>query len=110
MINPAALQELGRNIAMHVVASRPRYLGFHEFMQSNKDAMELPEHLEDKPMEVKVKILNGLLRKAREESVLLDQRYCQDESKSIDQLIKDVRRDEMMEIELVKFKHIEIGD
>ena len=55
------------------------------------------------------KISRGKKDKFKKERVLLNQLYCLDDKITIDQAIKNVRRKEMMEITLKKFKHIEIG-
>ena len=108
--NPALLQKLGREIAMHVVASKPQYLNKEEYKSSpNKEKLILPEGIEEKPQEIQEKIIDGMWRKQMKEIVLLEQPFCLDDKITVNQAILNVRKEEMMEIELTKFRHIEIG-
>lgn len=111
--NPVGLQELGKNIAMHVVASKPLYptvAEYSKFPIANKKNITIPEGIDKKPPEIQVKIMDGVYRKHKKETVLLEQPYCLNDKISVDEAIKQLRRDEMMEIELIRFNHIEIGD
>lgn len=107
--NPRELQILSKNIAMHVVASKPQYLDETEFKKGHHEDIKFPESAKGKPIEIQNKIRIGLMRKKMKDRVLLCQSYCLDDKISIDQAIKNVRREVMMEITLKKFKHIEIG-
>jgi elongation factor Ts len=106
--NPVMLQELGKNIAMHIVACKPQFLDDKEIDWSRVD-LEIPEHLKNKPEEILAKISRGKREKFKKERVLINQIYCLDDKITVDQAIKNVRRDEMMEITLKKYRHIEIG-
>lgn len=106
--NPAALQQLGRDVSMHIVASKPQFLDENDIDWSKVD-LDIPEHLLSKPLSIIEKISKGKKDKFKKERVLLNQPYCLDDKITIDHAIKNVRRKEMMEITLKKFKHIEIG-
>jgi len=109
--NPALLQKLGKEIAMHVVATKPMYLDKDEFKSSpGKVKISPPEGIENKPPEIQNKIMSGMLRKQMKELVLLEQPFCLNEDITVEQAILEVRKEEMMEIELTKFRHIEIGE
>ena len=107
--NPAILQQLGNSIAMHVVATSPRYLDEAELSKDTSIDIPMPKGIENKPEEIQQKIINGVIKKHMKETVLLKQPYCLDDSITIERAILDVRRQEMMEISLTKFRHIEIG-
>jgi len=108
--NPHQLQKLGQNIAMHIVAHKPQYLNQNEYALGPQKNIIFPKGIENKPLEIQEKIKIGVAKKHQKETVLLEQSYCLDENISVDQAIKDVRREVMMEITLKKFRHIEIGD
>ena len=106
--NPEPLQQLGRDVSMHIVASQPQFLDENDIDWDKVD-LEIPASLLSKPPSIIEKIAKGKKDKFKKERVLLNQPYCLDDSITIDQAIKNVRRKEMMEITLKKFKHIEIG-
>ncbi len=106
---PYELQQLGMHLAMHVVASKPRFLDESDIDWSEAD-LTIPEHLLSKPKEIIDKISRGKREKFRAETCMLYQPYCLDDSINVDQAIKKVRKDKMMEIQLKKFRHIEIGE
>lgn len=108
--NPVELQELGKNIAMHVVACKPQYLDYAEYALAPHKNIILPDGIESKPPEIQEKIIAGVARKHQKETVLLEQPYCLDDKITVDKAIKDVRRKVMMEITLKKFRHVEIGE
>lgn len=108
--NPASLQKLGNSIAMHIVATKPRYLDKKEYNLDPTKDVTMPKGMENKPEDIKMKIMNGVVKKHMSETVLLKQPFCLDDSITIEQAILNVRRQEMMEITLKKFKHIEIGE
>jgi elongation factor Ts len=108
--NPAALQKLGKDIAMHVVATKPKYLNKKECSNDKEKDITIPKGIENKPENIRMQIINGVLKKYMRETVLLEQPFCIDDSKTINEAILEVRRQKMMEITLKKFKHIEIGE
>ena len=108
--NPAQLQKLGKNIAMHIVACKPQYVDKAEYALAPKKDIIFPDGFEKKPKEIQEKILVGIAKKHQKETVLLEQPYCLDDKVTVDGAIKNVRREVMMEITLKKFRHIEIGD
>jgi elongation factor Ts len=107
--NPVELQLLGTNLAMHVVASKPRFCNDEDVEWSEAD-LTIPENLLNKPKEILDKISRGKRDKFLAETCMLYQPYCLDDSMNVHQAILKVRKEKMMEIKLKKFTHIEIGD
>ena len=105
---PYALQQLGLNLAMHVVATKPRCCLEEDIDWSEAD-LEIPAGLLSKPPEIIEKISRGKKDKYMKETCMLHQPYCLDDSMDVKQAILKVRKNEMMEITLKQFKHIEIG-
>jgi elongation factor Ts len=87
----AALQALGRNIALHVAASAPLSVSVDE-LDPKTVAYERGIFTEQaaasgKPPAVVEKMVEGRLRKFYEESVLLEQAYVRDPDQRIRQLV-----------------------
>ncbi len=108
--NPYHLQKLGHNIAMHIVGNKPEYLNDEDFINDTAKDIPIPSDTHKKSPEMQQKIILGALNKAKKERVLLHQPYCLDNTISVDQAIKNIRKELMMEISLKQFKHTEIGD
>lgn len=85
--------ELAKDIAMQITAMRPAYITDAEIPQEAKDkAQELFEEelaKEDKPEEIKAKILEGKMSSYFKDQVLMSQSFIKDPSKSITQLLKE---------------------
>ncbi len=105
---PYEVQQLGLNLAMHVVATQPRFCLEADIDWSEAD-LEIPARLLSKPPSVIEKISRGKRDKFMKETCMLYQPYCLDDSMNVKEAILKVRKQKMMEIELKQFKHIEIG-
>jgi elongation factor Ts len=84
-------EALARELAMQVAATNPQYLSSEEIDQAAKDAaMDVfKEEVKDKPAEMQEKILAGKMESYFRDSVLLNQPYIKDDSKSVKQLIDE---------------------
>ena len=90
-------EELAKQIAMHVAANNPAYLSMkdipadvieHERGIQVETAKQDPK-LANKPVEVLNKILEGKINKYFSEQCLLAQPFLMDDSKSVDQVLKE---------------------
>lgn len=84
-------QELLRDIAMHIAATDPRYIGREEVPQAEldreKEVFLAQPAMKGKPEAVVSKILEGKISKFYEEFCLLDQPFIKEASQTISQLI-----------------------
>jgi elongation factor Ts len=84
-------QELLRDIAMHIAATDPRFVGREEVPQSDldreKEVFLAQPAMKGKPEAVVGKILEGKMAKFYEEFCLLDQPFIKEASQTIQQLI-----------------------
>jgi elongation factor Ts len=84
-------QELLRDIAMHIAATDPRFVGREEVPQSEldreKEVFLAQPAMKGKPEAVVSKILDGKMSKFYEEFCLLDQPFIKEASQTISQLI-----------------------
>jgi elongation factor Ts len=84
-------QELLRDIAMHIAATDPRFVGREEVPQSEldreKEVFLAQPAMKGKPEAVVSKILEGKMSKFYEEFCLLDQPFIKEASQTISQLI-----------------------
>ena len=84
-------QELLRDIAMHIAAADPRFVGREEVTQADldreKDVYRSQAAATGKPPAVIEKILEGKMSKFYEEVCLLDQPFIKEQSQTISQII-----------------------
>jgi len=84
-------QELLRDIAMHIAATDPRFIGRNEVPQSEidreKEVFLAQPAMKGKPETVIAKILEGKISKFYEETCLLDQPFIKEATQTIQQLI-----------------------
>jgi elongation factor Ts len=84
---------LARDLAMHIAAAAPEYLSRDEVPAAayeKEKAVQLEKTMaEGKPAHIASKIVEGRMSKWYEEVCLLDQKYIKDDSKTIDQFIKE---------------------
>ena len=84
-------QELLRDIAMHIAATDPRFVGREEVPQAEldreKEVFLAQPAMKGKPEAVVSKILDGKMSKFYEEFCLLDQPFIKEASQTISQLI-----------------------
>lgn len=89
----AEFQELGRDIAMHVAASAPRYVKPEEMpeelMEKERDIWRAQLAKENKPKEIMEKIMIGKEEKFRNENALLTQVFVKDPSKTVGELLTE---------------------
>jgi elongation factor Ts len=84
-------EALAKELAMQVAATNPQYLSADEIDQAAKDAAlaVFTEEVKDKPAEMQEKILAGKMESYFRDSVLLNQPYIKEESKTVKQLIDE---------------------
>jgi elongation factor Ts len=94
LVKAEGTPEAARRVAMHIAASRPRYVTREEVPQAEIDAErsvyeKLPE-VESKPEQVRPKIVEGMLGKRFfAENVLVDQPWVHDPGKTVGQALEE---------------------
>ena len=107
------LNELGKNIAMHIAASRPEALNIQD-VDSNKLKREseiLSEQAKSsgKPQNIIDKMVEGRIRKYYEEVVLMEQFFVMDDKIKIKDLLKKFSN-ENSETNILEFKIFILGE
>ncbi|MDZ7798509.1 MAG: translation elongation factor Ts [Patescibacteria group bacterium] len=86
-------KELGKNLAMQVVAMDPQYLSPEnvpdEVLDKEKEIIKEQLEKENKPAEIIDKIVKGKINKFYEEVCLLKQSYIKEDKKKIEDLITE---------------------
>lgn len=111
-------QALVKDIAMHIAASDPKYVTRDEVPADvlDKEREILMDQLKndpknaEKPEDVLNKIIEGRLNKFYEESVLLDQPFVKDPSKTIGELVNEKIASIKENITIRRFTRYKMGE
>ena len=111
--NKEKLEELGKQIAMHIAATKPEALNI-ESISKEKLAREteiLKEQAREsgKPENIIEKMIQGRIRKYYEEIVLLEQNFVMDDKIKIKDLLKNYSKELGSEVEIKDFKLFILG-
>ncbi|MCZ2144637.1 MAG: translation elongation factor Ts [Anaerolineales bacterium] len=89
----ASFKELAHEIALQIAAAQPVYISEAdipaEVIEAETAAVAERVRAEGKPEAIIPKIVEGYLKKFKDEKVLLNQKYIRDESKTVADLITD---------------------
>jgi elongation factor Ts len=107
-------QELLRDIAMHVAATDPRYIGKEEVTEADiereKEIYRAQAAATGKPAAIIEKMLEGKLGKFYEEFCLLEQPFIKEQSQTIAQIIATKVGKLGENISIRRFARFKIGD
>jgi elongation factor Ts len=88
-----AVQAIGREVAMQIAASNPRFLNREEVpaavLESEQNIVREIALKEGKPEAALPKIIEGRIRKFYEENALVDQAWLREPKKSVAQVLKE---------------------
>ena len=89
----ASFQELAHEIALQIAAAQPTYISEAdipaEVLAAEAAAVTERVRAEGKPEAIIPKIVDGYMKKFKDEKVLLNQKYIRDESRTVADLIND---------------------
>jgi len=110
----AALETLGKQIAMHVAAAKPEALN-REGVDASKLERERAVLIEQavasgKPQDVAEKMVEGRIRKFYEEVVLLEQAFVMDGKTKIEDVVKAAEKDAGAPITLKGYERFGLGE
>ena len=101
-------EELGKDIAMHVTASNPKFLSPDEVdsqtIDKEKQILKAQVEDTDKPFQIIEKMIEGRLNKFLSEISLLKQPFVKDPSTSVEKILSDHKNS------IIEFSRIEVGE
>jgi len=112
---PAAkLQELGKQIAMHVAAARPEALSIADVdtkaLDRERNVLADQARASGKPEAIIAKMVEGRLRKYYEEVVLLEQIYVVDGESRVSQIVENATKTLGTPVKLTGFVRFQLGE
>ena len=103
-------KDLAHKIAMQVASMSPLYVSTEDIPEDVMEAKkkELEENFKG-PEKMKDQIIGGQIKKAFADKVLMDQPYILDDTKTVEQFIKEAIAKTGENITVRQFKRIELG-
>lgn len=107
-------QELAHDIALHIAAMRPKYVSREDVdpdeLSRETEVLRKQAEGEGKPANIVEKIVEGRLKKYYEETVLLDQPFVKDDSKTVQELVTEAISITGENIIIRRFARYELGE
>ena len=108
------LQELGKQIAMHIAAARPEALDVKdvsvESLNRERDVLKEQAIASGKTAEIAEKMVEGRIRKYYEEVVLLEQLYVMDGKTKVKDVVAEAAKTLGSPVKLVAFTRFQLGE
>lgn len=112
--NDDALQAVGKQVAMHIAASNPRFLGKDDVdadvLERERAVLKDQAIASGKPPEIAEKMVDGRIRKFYEEICLTEQSFIMDTDKTVAEAVAAAGKDAGVEIKLVAFARVQLGE
>ena len=112
--NHAALEQLGRQIAMHVAAARPEALSVEsiapEALERERSVLVDQAKASGKPDNIIEKMVEGRLRKYYEEVALMEQIFVIDNETKIARVVENAAKEMGVPVALTGFVRYELGE
>ena len=107
-------QELGKDIAMHIAASNPKYLTREEVdtteLDKEKEILRTQALNEGKPEKIVDKMVEGRINKFYSEVCLMEQPFVKDPDKSVTEVINEAILKIGEKITIRRFTRYEMGE
>lgn len=107
-------KQLARDLAMHIAASAPEYVRREEVAADayeREKAVQVEKTMaEGKPQAIAEKIVVGRMTKWYEEVCLLDQKWFKDDSKTVDQVVKEATASIGENVQVRRFARFVMGE
>ena len=111
---PEALQQLGKQVAMHVAASSPRAVTAEdldaETVEKEREILREQAAASGKPANIIEKMIEGRLRKFYEDVVLMNQTWVIDGESKVSKVIDAAAKDLGTPIEIAGFVRYQLGE
>lgn len=112
--NSMDFRQFTRDLAMHVAATKPRYLSPDVVplsdLEAEKEIYRKQVEKEGKPPQIVEKIVEGRLKKFLTETCLLKQPFVKDPTVTVEDLLADLRTKTGENVQIRRFSRYEVGE
>jgi elongation factor Ts len=113
-VDPQTLLALGKDVAMHVAASAPRYLDRSavdaKHLEAEKDIYANKARNEGKPEKILPKIVEGMVQKFYKDVCLIEQPFVKDPNISVGQLAQQLSKQLGKAVTVKRFVRFQVGE
>ena len=106
-------RQLAKDVCLHVASTNPLAVRIEdlpkEMVDTERRIYEAQVAEEKKPDAVRVKIVDGRLRKFYEERVLLEQKFVKDDTLTVGDLVKQLAARTGENVQVRRFARFELG-
>jgi len=106
-------RQLAKDVALHIASARPLAVRIEdlpaELVEREKRIYQAQVAEEQKPDAVKAKIVEGRLKKFYEESVLLEQKFVKDDTRTVGDLVTRLAANTGENVRVRRFTRFELG-
>jgi len=106
-------RQLAKDVALHIASAKPLAVRIEdlpaEVVEREKRIYEAQVAEEKKPDAVKAKIVEGRLKKFYEESVLLEQKFVKDDTRTVGDLVTQLAANTGEKVQVRRFARFELG-
>jgi elongation factor Ts len=105
---PGGSEALGKDLAMHIAASDPRFASRSEVsvetLATEREIARAQATAAGKPANVVERIADGKVEKFYQEAVLVEQAFVKDPDKTVGQVVVERAGKEALDLRFVRFK------
>ncbi|KAI3938260.1 hypothetical protein MKW98_031208 [Papaver atlanticum] len=109
-----ALQRVGSQLAMHIVAAKPVFLSKElvpsEALKAELEIIKSQAEISGRTKMGKEKMVEGRLRKYMEEVAFMEQKFVVDDSKTIKNVMDGLSKEVGSQVKIGKFFRMEVGE
>jgi elongation factor Ts len=104
---------LAKELAVHIAATRPLAVRVEDLppavVERERQVYEAQVIEQMKPEAIRAKIVEGMLKKFYEESVLLEQKWVKDDKRTVGELVKELSAKTGENVQVRRFARYELG-
>ncbi|MCD7473629.1 hypothetical protein HAX54_015687 [Datura stramonium] len=113
-VSQDALQRVGSELAMHVVAAKPLFLTKEDVssdaLSNEREILKSQAEISGKPQIAIEKMVEGRLRKYFEEVVLMEQKFIVNDTMNVKTLLSNLSKDVGSPVKIGSFLRMEVGE
>jgi elongation factor Ts len=104
---------LAKDLAIHVAATRPLAVRVDDLpptvVERERQVYEALVKEQEKPEAIRAKIVEGMMKKFYEETVLLEQKFAKDDKRTVGELVKALSAKTGENVQVRRFVRYELG-
>jgi elongation factor Ts len=104
---------LAKELAIHIAAARPLAVRIEdlppEVVRREREVYEAQVKEQKKPEAIRPKIVDGMMKKFYEDTVLLEQKYAKDDKRTVGELVKELSAKTGENVQVRRFVRFELG-